>query len=189
MKKGGGKSFVAAKQDKSQVIVFKVNPLTTKVKVTEFNSHMVKYTYVRAAEGRWKRIESACPVRSAKKLGERYRYMIAFLTEPDVEVTDDKGAKVFLALDLSRFEGNIGTMQKKDRQMVERRSEEIAVADAALWSGLKSTKHRNPMGCRTFLFELFAGLMLLSATVASAGYVISQPADIDVDGATCARPV
>ena len=101
--------------------------------------------------------------------------MVIFLAEPDVEVTDDKGEKVFLALDLSRFEGNIGTMQKKHRQMVERASEEISVADAAMWSGLRSTKHRNPMGCRTFLFELFAGLMLLSATVATAGYVISSP--------------
>ena len=48
-------------------------------------------------------------------------------------------------------------MQEKHWQMVERASEEIAVADAAMWSGLRSAKHRNPMGCRTFLFELFAG--------------------------------
>ena len=84
-------------------------------------------------------------------------------------MTDDKGAKVFLALDLSRFEGNIGTLQKKHRQMIERASEEISVADAAMWSGLRSAKYRNPMGCRTFLFELFAGMMLLSSTVAAAG--------------------
>ena len=86
-------------------------------------------------------------------------------------------------MNLSRFEGYIGTMQKKHRQMVEKASEEIAVADAAMWSGLRSAKHRNPMGCRTFLFELFAGMMLLSSTVAAAGYVISQPADIMADGA------
>ena len=40
-----------------------------------------------------------------------------------------------------------------------------------------------PWGCRTFLFELFAGMMLLSSTVAAAGYIISQPADIMADGA------
>ena len=43
--------------------------------------------------------------------------MIIFLAEPEVVVTDDVGAKVFLALDMSRFEGNIGTLQKKHRQM------------------------------------------------------------------------
>ena len=94
--------------------------------------------------------------------------MIIFLAEPEVVVTDDVGAKVFLALDMSRFEGNIGTLQKKHRQMIEKASEEISVADAAMWSGLRSAKYRNPMGCRTFLFELFAGMMLLSATVATA---------------------
>ena len=44
-----------------------------------------------------------------------------------------KCSKVFLAMDLSRLAGDIGTMPKKDRQMVEQRSEEIAVADAAMW--------------------------------------------------------
>ena len=74
-------------------------------------------------------------------------------------------------------------MQKKHRQMIERGKEDISVADAAMWSGLPSADHRNPIGCRTIMFELFAGLMLLSATVATAGYVISQPADTMTDGA------
>ena len=67
-------------------------------------------------------------------------------------MSDETGAKVFLALEMTISEGNIGTLQKKRRQMVERGSEEVTVADAAMWSGLRSTKHRNPMGCRTFLF-------------------------------------
>lgn len=57
------------------------------------------------------------------------------------------------------------------------------MVDAAMWSGIRSTKHRKPMGCRAFSFELFAGLVLLSATAAAAGYAISQPADIELDGA------
>ena len=87
--------------------------------------------------------------------------MVIFLEDPIVEVLDEGGERVFLALDLSRFKGNIGTMQNTYRHMVEWKSKEIAVADAAMWSGLRMTSNRNPMGCRTFLFEVFAGLMLL----------------------------
>ena len=47
MKKGGEKSFVAARQDNSQVVVFKVNPLPTMVKVTDFNNHIHGEVHVR----------------------------------------------------------------------------------------------------------------------------------------------
>ena len=83
-----------------------------------------------------------------------------------------------MADEMSRIEGNIGTMRKKCSEIAEWRADGIAVADAAMWSVPRATKDRNLIECRTILLELFAGPMLLSATMAGEGSVVSQPADI-----------
>ena len=90
-------------------------PTSTKVTIKDCNKHMLKYTYVRDERGIWALIESAEMLGRAQPVDKVYGAMIIFLMEPEVEVVDDTGAKVFLAMDLSRFEGNIGTMRKKDR--------------------------------------------------------------------------
>ena len=154
--------------------VVKKKPVTTQIKVNEINGNTVKFIYVRDMQWHWTKIEHGrMHSQYLTLVGGQYSYMLIFLVEPEVEVYDNVGAKVFLALDMSRFEGSVGTMKKADRQMIVRKSEEIAVADAAMWSGLRASKYRNPMGCKTFLFELFAGAMLLSCLL----YTSPSPRD------------
>lgn len=38
------------------------------------------------------------------------------------------------------------------------------------------------VGCATLLLELFCGALVVSAMAASAGWPISQPTDIAIDG-------
>ena len=83
----------------------KKKPTSTEVRINNSNKDMLKYTYVRDGEGLWTRIECAQMLSCIQRVDKAYGHMIIFLVEPEVEVVDDKGAKVFLALDLSRFEG------------------------------------------------------------------------------------
>ena len=90
-------------------------PTSTRATTKDCNKHILKYTYVRDEIGFWKLIESAEVLSGIQQVDKAYGAMIIFLVAPEIEVVGDTGAKVFLAMDLSRFERNIGTMRKKDR--------------------------------------------------------------------------
>ena len=74
---------------------------------SDLNEHMLKYTYVTGEYGIWAQIESVEMLGRAQPVDKVYGAMVIFLVESEVEVVDDTGAKVFLAMDLSRFEGHI----------------------------------------------------------------------------------
>ena len=77
------------------------------------------------------------------------------------------------------------TFTKGQRRRITAEVKEIKKADRRLWGTLRSGLNRPrilPKGCRAFLFEIFAGTAMLSMMAADAGYIVSQPCDILLDG-------
>ncbi|CAK9065052.1 unnamed protein product [Durusdinium trenchii] len=77
------------------------------------------------------------------------------------------------------------TFTKGQRKHFVSEVKEVQNADKHMWGTLRTKLNRPkilPKGCRTFLFEVFAGTALLSMMAAEAGYAVSQPCDILLDG-------
>ena len=92
-----------------QAVIVKANPYDTRVKITQRNSGKVNITYVRSKEGVWTRIERGVRLVDVVQVSNDLVAMTIFLAEPDIEVSDETGAKVFRALGMPIFEGSIGT--------------------------------------------------------------------------------
>ena len=82
------------------------------------------------------------------------------------------------------MEEDVATFDEKGRRLFESELTCVSHADSCMWAELKKKPHVPlPLGCRTVLMALFAGCMVLSALVAGKGYLVSQPTDIELDGA------
>lgn len=85
--------------------------------------------------------------------------------------------------------GHHKVMSKGQKKMLDHATKEMKNQDMSLWSAL-FPKKRSPLpkGCQTFLMEVFAGAALLSHVVAMAGYPISTPVDLALDGSNLLDP-
>ena len=64
----------------------------------------------------------------------------------------------------------------------------VAHADKTMWSNLKLIMPKLPRGCETLLLELFCGVLILTTLAATAGWTVSQPADVQLDGLDLLTP-
>ncbi len=86
-------------------------------------------------------------------------------------------------------DGHHKVMSKGQKKMIEIAAKEMKNQDMSLWSALRP-RMRSPLpkGCQVFLMEVFAGAALLSHVVAMAGYPISTPVDLALDGSNLLDP-
>ena len=83
-------------------------------------------------------------------------------------------------------------MKHKQRELVDKATEEVAFADKVMWSGIRRKHPALPKGCKTLLLELFCGAMVMTAVAAthplSRLYPVSQPTDYILDELDMTNP-
>ena len=94
------------------------------------------------------------------------------------DTTNDLG---FLAIDEMRSQH----MTQKQAQAVRNNVDELKKKDRLVWNNLCPGEARRrpalPRGCKTFLFEVFAGCAMLSTLAHYAGLPVSEPVDLLYD--------
>ena len=83
-------------------------------------------------------------------------------------------------------------LKHKQRELVDKATEEVAFADKVMWSGIRRKHPALPRGCKTLLLELFCGAMVMTAVAAthplSRLYPVSQPTDYILDELDMTNP-
>ena len=88
---------------------------------------------------------------------------------------------------LSLLDENIKVLTKGQKKHLQESLTELEQQDSALWSTVsqkpRQPKKMMPRGCKSFIFELFAGAATLTILAAQAGMPVSTPVDIQYDPA------
>ena len=75
-----------------------------------------------------------------------------------------------------------GILRKQQRKQLREQADIVEYIDNAAWRSLRNQAPKAPKGCRTLLLEVFAGTLMLTAMAAAAGWAVSEPVDIELNG-------
>ena len=164
--------------DDNRVFVNKMSR-STWVKETQWHFDNVKTTYVQAQAG-WRKIEDRVPIREWADFDEPANLVVVVHHEQLLMPTTKRPA----ASEAPRVQDSrrraFNHDQRKKYQDV---AAHLCYVDCAMWAQLKPTGAAPLMkGCKTLLLELFCGVLLLSTVASAAGWAVSRPVDLSIDG-------
>ena len=183
------------KDDCGDVVHVKIKTSNTWVKVTQWNANCVKATYLREPNtGRWRKSEDRVPVDHYQDL-EESAYCVCIvhhenlvLPRPTTKRQPEFRHRAYLHV--APMMDDLRHCTSKQNSDLEAQFEDIKHADAVAWSAILRSKARPPLvpGCRTLVLELFCGALLLTLMASLAGYAVSEPCDIQLDGSILLNP-
>ena len=169
-------------------VFVKKQTYNTWVKHTQWNSECRKSAYAHQ-DGDWRKCEDRVWITDFMEFEDQTPVIVIVHSDRLVMPTARNQSEIAVANQPKVQGQKARPFSQKKRARYEGDAAYLCCADQAMWSclanselsihSMKSPKNR---GCKTLLLELFCGALLLTMLASTAGWPVSQPTDIRLDG-------